>query len=58
MGGRTDSRETAAELRSRGVKPLQPAFEVYARWAFEIADPWGNVLGFTDYVKQPSRARG
>jgi hypothetical protein len=50
MGGRTDSRETAAELRSRGVEALQ--------WAFEIADLWSNVLGFTDYVKQPSRARG
>lgn len=23
----------------------------------EIADPWGNTLGFTDYVFQPSLAR-
>jgi hypothetical protein len=39
------ARETAAELRSRGVQPMQPPFEVY-------------VLGFTDYVKGPARARG
>jgi hypothetical protein len=58
MGARTDSREKAAELRSSGVEPLQPPFEVYTRWAFEIADPWGNVLGFTHYVKEPGRARG
>jgi hypothetical protein len=25
---------------------------------FEIADPWGNVLGFTDYVFDPDRGRG
>jgi catechol 2,3-dioxygenase-like lactoylglutathione lyase family enzyme len=26
-------------------------------WVFEIADPWGNVVGFTDYVLDSSRAR-
>jgi len=34
-----DARETAAELRSRGVVAPQPPFEVYAGRAFEIADP-------------------
>jgi len=47
-------RETAAELRSRGVGPLQPPLEMYTGWAFEIADPFGNVLDVTDYVKEPT----
>lgn len=53
-----DARETAADLRSRGVEPLQQPFDVYTGWALEIADPWGKVLGFTDYVKEPARGEG
>jgi len=52
-----DARETAEELRGHGISPLAPPFEVFTGWAFEIADPWGNVIGFTDYVKEPTRAR-
>ncbi|WP_433512608.1 VOC family protein [Nonomuraea sp. CA-143628] len=33
------------------------AFEVFTGWTVEIADPWGNVIGLTDYVKQPRLSR-
>jgi len=28
-----------------------------AGWTVEVADPWGNVLGFTDYTKRPELGR-
>jgi len=52
-----DARKWADELSGRGVTPLKPAFELHTGWAFEIADPWGNVIGFTDYTKDRSLAR-
>jgi predicted enzyme related to lactoylglutathione lyase len=52
-----DARAAAEEIRRRGVSVLAEPFEVYTGWAFEIADPWGNVVGFTDYLKDPSRSR-
>lgn len=26
-------------------------------WAFELRDPWGNVIGFTDYTLKPALGR-
>jgi predicted enzyme related to lactoylglutathione lyase len=52
-----DARAAAAELAGRGVQTLGPPFEVHTGWTVEVADPWGNVLGFTDYVNEPSRGR-
>ena len=36
---------------------LDEVFSVATGWTAEIADPWGNVLGFTDYTKRPELAR-
>ena len=33
------------------------AFEVATGWTVEVADPWGNVVGFTDYTTMPARGR-
>jgi predicted enzyme related to lactoylglutathione lyase len=52
-----DARAAAVELRDRGITPLTDAFEVATGWAVEVADPWGNVIGLTDYTKEPERAR-
>lgn len=52
-----DARAAAEELAGRGVVPLGPPFEVSTGWTVEIADPWGNVIGLTDYVKDPARGR-
>jgi predicted enzyme related to lactoylglutathione lyase len=45
-----DAKAVAAELGG-AEREIQTGFVV------EITDPWGNVIGFTDYTKMPSRAR-
>ncbi|MFC5833073.1 VOC family protein [Nonomuraea insulae] len=45
-----DARAVAAES---GIEP----FEVFTGWTVEVPDPWGNVIGLTDYGKQPSLSR-
>ena len=52
-----DARAAAAELRARGIAPLDEPFEVATGWTVELADPWGNVIGLTDYTKDPARGR-
>ncbi len=52
-----DARAAAAALRQRGARVLGEPMEILTGWAVEVADPWGNVLGLTDYVKQPSKGR-
>lgn len=52
-----DARAAAAFLTSAGVLPLANPFEIPTGWTVEVADPWGNVVGLTDYVKAPTMAR-
>jgi predicted enzyme related to lactoylglutathione lyase len=52
-----DARRLAADLPARGAVPLQPPFQVATGWAVEVGDPWGNVIGFTDYSAAPARGR-
>ncbi|MFF6984914.1 VOC family protein [Streptomyces sp. NPDC010273] len=52
-----DARRAAQHLTGAGVALLDPPFSVATGWTVEIADPWGNVLGFTDYSKRPELAR-
>ena len=52
-----DARAAAAELRERGVTPLEEPFEVATGWTVEVADPWGNVIGLMDYTKSPAHGR-
>lgn len=40
-----------------GIELLDAPFSVATGWTVEIADPWGNVIGFTDYSKRPELAR-
>jgi predicted enzyme related to lactoylglutathione lyase len=53
-----DARAVAAELADHGITPLAPPFQIPTGWAVEIRDPWGNVLGFTDYTRRPDLGRG
>ena len=53
-----DARAAARQLEALGVAPLQQPWEVGTGWIVEIADPWGNVIGLTDYLKAPQKARG
>ncbi|MFI1922959.1 MULTISPECIES: VOC family protein [unclassified Streptomyces] len=52
-----DARAAARRLTEAGITPLDPPFSTSTGWTVEIADPWGNVLGFTDYLKRPELAR-
>ncbi|NBE52687.1 VOC family protein [Streptomyces boluensis] len=51
-----DARAARRGLEAAGVTP-DPPLSVSTGWTVELADPWGNVIGFTDYLKRPSLAR-
>ncbi|MEV6383577.1 VOC family protein [Streptomyces sp. NPDC051773] len=52
-----DARAAARALAAAGVPPLDAPFSVATGWTVEFADPWGNVVGLTDYGKRPELAR-
>ncbi|MFJ2767467.1 VOC family protein [Streptomyces sp. NPDC087300] len=52
-----DAREKGRALTAAGIEPITGPFSVATGWTVEIADPWGNVVGFTDYRKRPELAR-
>ncbi|WP_028802931.1 VOC family protein [Streptomyces sp. 142MFCol3.1] len=52
-----DARAAASALAAAGIRPLDAPFPVATGWTVEIADPWGNVVGLTDYNKRPELAR-
>ncbi|MER5543433.1 VOC family protein [Streptomyces sp. NPDC001118] len=52
-----DARVAARELADAGITALDEAFQEATGWTVEIADPWGNVLGFTDYTKRRELGR-
>ena len=55
VGYRLGGEEPA--LRAKGARILGEPMEILTGWAVELADPWGNVLGLTDYRKDPARGR-
>ncbi|MEU7055323.1 VOC family protein [Streptomyces sp. NPDC046197] len=52
-----DARTAARELRAAGIELLDEPSAGATGWTVEIADPWGNVIGFTDYTKRPALGR-
>jgi predicted enzyme related to lactoylglutathione lyase len=52
-----DARAAAAALAAAGVQSLDTPSPVATGWTVEFADPWGNVIGLTDYGKRPELAR-
>ncbi|AQS67926.1 VOC family protein [Streptomyces pactum] len=52
-----DARTAARALRDAGVAPLDEPFAGATGWTVEFADPWGNVIGLTDYCKRPELGR-
>ncbi|MFF5483336.1 VOC family protein [Streptomyces sp. NPDC012935] len=52
-----DARAAARALSERGIVLLDEPASVATGWTVEIADPWGNVVGFTDYSKRPMLGR-
>ncbi|MER5909911.1 VOC family protein [Streptomyces sp. NPDC001982] len=52
-----DARVAARQLADAGIGPLDEPFDTATGRVVEVADPWGNVLGFTDYSKRPELGR-
>ncbi|MET8683958.1 VOC family protein [Streptomyces sp. NPDC004732] len=52
-----DARAKGRALAAAGIPLLAEPFSVATGWTVEIADSWGNVVGFTDYLKRPELAR-
>jgi predicted enzyme related to lactoylglutathione lyase len=52
-----DARVAARALADAGIGTLDDPFKGATGWTVEVADPWGNVLGFTDYTKRPELGR-
>lgn len=52
-----DARMAAEKLAAAGITSLDTPFSVATGWTVEVADPWGNVIGLTDYSKRPELAR-
>lgn len=52
-----NARAAAATLGDAGVGLLAEPRELRTGWVVELADPWGNVIGLTDYLNDPGRAR-
>ncbi|WP_328671043.1 VOC family protein [Streptomyces sp. NBC_00328] len=53
-----DARAAARSLAATGIATLDGPFSGATGWTVEFADPWGNVIGLTDYTKRPELARG
>ncbi|AVH56930.1 MULTISPECIES: VOC family protein [Streptomyces] len=52
-----DARVAAEALAAAGIQPLGAPFPVATGWTIEFTDPWGNVIGLTDYSKRPELGR-
>ncbi|MFJ8197724.1 VOC family protein [Streptomyces sp. NPDC096152] len=52
-----DARAAARGLTAAGVELLDAPSPVATGWTVEFADPWGNVIGLTDYTKRPELGR-
>jgi catechol 2,3-dioxygenase-like lactoylglutathione lyase family enzyme len=52
-----DAHAAAALLRERGAEPIGPVRQLRTGYVVEVADPWGNVVGLTDYTLAPAMAR-
>ncbi len=47
-----------ARRRNTGILDgylAEPTFEINTGWVVEVADPWSNIIGLTDYVKDPAK---
>ena len=47
-----DVKKSYTELMGKGVKFLSEPYEIFTGMAVQFEDPFGNLLGLTDYTKQ------
>jgi predicted enzyme related to lactoylglutathione lyase len=53
----SDTLAVAQELKEKGCRFVREPHHLPTGWLVEIADPWGNVIGFMDYVNEPEYGR-
>ena len=46
-----------ADARAAAQLLGRVASEIHTGWVVEVEDPWGNVVGLTDYLKRPELGR-
>jgi predicted enzyme related to lactoylglutathione lyase len=52
-----DARVATEKLREKGFQFVGEPSLIPTGWLVEIADPWGNIIGFNDYHLQPKFGR-
>jgi predicted enzyme related to lactoylglutathione lyase len=53
----TDAQAATEELKEKGFQFAREPFLIPTGWLAEVADPWGNIIGFNDYHRQPQFGR-
>ena len=52
-----DACGAADELVAAGVVLINAPMQIPTGWAVEVSDPWGNIIGLTDYTVRPDLGR-
>lgn len=53
----TDAQVATEELKEKGFQFAREPFLIPTGWLVEVIDPWGNIIGFNDYHRQPQFGR-
>jgi predicted enzyme related to lactoylglutathione lyase len=52
-----DAKMATEELKGKGFQFAREPLLIPTGWLAEVADPWGNIIGFNDYHLQPQFGR-
>ncbi len=52
-----DTQRSLGVLKERGIDLLREPLKLPTGLLVEVADPWGNVVGFTDHLAHPESGR-
>lgn len=52
-----DTQKVLEELKQAGIPLLRPPIQLPTGLLVEVADPWGNVVGYTDHLLMPHTGR-
>src|SRR5258708_6577299 len=48
-----DTQKSLAEIRKQGIALVREPIQLPTGLLVEVADPWGNIIGFTDHLSLP-----
>jgi predicted enzyme related to lactoylglutathione lyase len=52
-----DTQKSLLELKKIGIKPIREPLNLPTGLLVEVADPWGNIVGFMDHLFMPQTGR-